>query len=140
MGMDTQFYLNVKLKLETPENILNVLRYMCAKERREPPALPDHALFKTAHWERMFDGGPLRILHEDMFNYGLIVLSNFKNYDNEIKHIMHWLFPWFSYTGEEFLGFELHECVISPILYYYASSGITGIMTCTNGDTLIRTL
>ncbi|MHA1408867.1 MAG: hypothetical protein ACTSQY_00865 [Candidatus Odinarchaeia archaeon] len=50
MGTYTEFHLNVKLKRDTPNEIIDMLKFMVNNEKEELAVLPSHDLFKTDRW------------------------------------------------------------------------------------------
>ena len=52
MGMYTEIFVNVNLKPETPDDVLNVLHAMCGDDSKKE-ALAD----KPARWECLFNNG-----------------------------------------------------------------------------------
>ncbi|WP_433947016.1 hypothetical protein [Paenibacillus sp. SN-8-1] len=53
MGDFAELNIRMKLKIETPKNITEILEYMASHSSQEPTELPDHLLFKAARWESM---------------------------------------------------------------------------------------
>lgn len=53
MGDFTELNIRLKLKVDTPKNIIEVLEYMGSLRSQEPTILPEHPLFKAKRWENM---------------------------------------------------------------------------------------
>lgn len=130
MGMYTELVLGVELRAETPDNVIDILRYMIS-ESDVKPELPSHELFETDRWPIMltcdsyyFDGLPHAALEFDDIGeaYYLTVRSNFKNYGNEVEKFMDFIQPYLDTRG--FLGYTIYEEDGDPTLIYNTSNGI----------------
>lgn len=131
MGMYTELVLACTLKKDTPQEVLNLLRFMCGGERAAPkPAdenLPAHPLFRAERWQYVlrsasyyFPGEPyasLRAADATGLAY-LTVRSNLKNYDFEIEYFLHWLAPYSESAG--FVGYSRYEESLQPRLIFFA--------------------
>lgn len=102
MGMYTELKLNVELKQEVPDTIINILKYMLGEEI-ENLIKPEHDLFKTKRWTNMlytdssyFEEGASSILKYDDItkSWILAIQCNFKNYDDEIKKFIDFISPY----------------------------------------------
>ena len=122
MGMYTELMLGVELKTETPEIVINILKGMSGKdediieEMVKNNILPTHTLFKTARWTWMlrsdsyyFDTLPtVQFEYDEICNaYYLTVITNLKNYNNEIEHFIDWITPYVATKG--FAGYKRYE-------------------------------
>ena len=134
MGMYTELNIGVKLYSNTPENILDILRYMVGDINIEPDDKPNHPLFETDRWRMLFmsdsyyfDGITNSVLDYDGITeaYYLTVRSNFKNYDDEINKFLDFIRPYLDTKG--FLGYYRYEEDEYPVLIYnsYREDGIT---------------
>lgn len=129
MGMYTELHFNSELKKNTPENVLNTLKYMISGEESiKPTALPDHDLFETERWEVLFlmdsyyfDADTHCTLRHDTISdtYYLCVRSNLKNYGSEIEKFIDWIMPYLDKFEGDFLGFYRYEESEQPTLIYY---------------------
>jgi hypothetical protein len=139
MGYWTELHLNVELKGDTPENVLDILRFMTKpNENSTPVELPDHPLFKTARWHWMlscysayFSHRPASEVYVDTWEIKetgrsgkephLSVRSQFKNYDDEIKKFLDWLHPYVDcnmHPDNECVGYHRGEDHTHPTLIY----------------------
>lgn len=126
MGMYTELHYNTALKVDVPNNVLDVLRYMLG-ETEEKPEIPEHDLFNTTRWPNMlrsdsyyFDGDTHSTLrHDDNTDtHYLCVRCNLKNYDDEIFLFVNWIRPYIDKNPGDFLGFSRYEEAVTPDLIY----------------------
>lgn len=124
MGMYTQLVMGCEIKPEKYPEIKDVLNYM-VYGGDEPKEIPNHPLFMTERWAVMlrcdsfyFD----MITHSeievsDAFVF-LSIVTNLKNYNNEIEHFLNWIMPYLDNPIYEFLGFTRYEEDNDPTLIY----------------------
>lgn len=127
MGMYTQLVMGVTLSKNTPEYVIDILKYMLDLDEMELKVeLPDHPLFKTERWRAMlvsgsayFDGhtDSSLIMNECYGEYSLNVRTNLKNYDSEIELFLHFIEPWL--YSEGFLGYIHYEEDDCPKLIFH---------------------
>lgn len=133
MGMYTELNLGVRFRKDTPQNIIDILKYMLSEFPMEynKPQLPDHPLFKTDRWTFMlnsesyyFDGHTdSSIQYDDICDsYFLNVRCNLKNYKREIEHFLNFIQPYLYTDG--FLGYMRYEEEDDPTLIYNEKSRI----------------
>ena len=124
MGMYTELNLGVSLRADTPENIIDVLKYMLG-DMYDCPPLPEHPLFETDRWTMMlkcdsysFDGHADSSMIRDKIDneYKLNVRCSFKNYDDEIHQFLDFIRPYLETEG--FLGYTRYEEYEDPTLIY----------------------
>lgn len=121
MGNYTEFHFNARLKENTPDQVLDVLKYMIDDEG-EKSELPDHPFFKTHGWELMLQLDTVYFPVEAcsvVYARGLSIRCAFKNYDNEIELFCNWIAPYLDADDEDFLGFCRFENDNEPELIYY---------------------
>lgn len=127
MGMYTELHFNTELREDVPKNVVEVLEYMMHLRKMKRFEIPDHPLFKTDRWERMFiqdsycfkadTHSTLRF--DDIANaYILCIRCNLKNYDNEIEWFVNWVMPYLGEDDGDFLGFHRYEETEEPTLIY----------------------
>ena len=125
MGMFTELYLGVRLKKDTPSNVIDILKYMINGVDEDngeevPDTAPYHPLFETRMWEHMlqcrsyyFHARLVNILQYDDISesYHLTVRSDLKNYNDEILYFIDWLTPYIvkGYNCWEHLGHIRYE-------------------------------
>lgn len=120
MGMYTELDFNSELRKDTPEQVIDTLKYMVGDVEEKPKYLPDHELFSKKRWEYMlrmdsyyFDADTKSTLRFDDISdtYYLNIRCNLKNYDDEIESFIDWIMPYVKeYKREgDFLGFYRYE-------------------------------
>lgn len=109
MGMYTQLLLDVRLKKDTPKEVIKILTEMVSKddvcefwEGRLNWCFNSSSYYfnNYNHSEIGFD--------EIMSAYKLFVYCDFKNYGEEIEKFLAWLKPYIEYT-EDMLGYVRYE-------------------------------
>lgn len=123
MGMYTELNIGVNLRSDTPENVIDILKYMLGDI--DKVETPDHPLFSTKRWNFMlvsgsyyFDGHTDSSMEKNDISheYELNVCCNLKNYDNEIKLFLDFIRPYLVTKG--FLGYTRYEDCDDPTLIY----------------------
>ncbi len=122
MGMYTDFKLDVRLKYETPDNVIKVLEAMldCDKiDKLQEDNVPDHILFTTegSRWSFMlymessyFRTGISTLTYNTQHKYyKLSVSCSFKNYTNDIEHFLSWIKPWINEKQKKVIGSHRYE-------------------------------
>jgi len=131
MGMYTELHLNVKLKRETPQDVINILKYMVHDKKALldiSDILPKHELFiKETRWNFMlvcdsycFPADTHSTIRFDDIGdrYYLCVRCNFKNYEDEISKFIDWITPYVEPDYTSFSGFYRYEENDNPTLIY----------------------
>jgi len=136
VGMYTELVLAVELKAKTPEEVIEVLKFMInpsmAISEEEVEVLKSYdALFRTERWQVMlrmgsyyFSGQPSSVLQwDDISNaYHLSVRFNIKNYTGEIEAFLAYLAPHIYTSG--FIGYSRYEEDKDPTLIYVTEEGM----------------
>lgn len=126
MGMYTEFHFNVKLKANTPKEIISILNY-ALNNKKVFITLPEHEFFDTSRWRSMlrsdssyFNSDTNSTLRQDKIDkvYFLCIRCNLKNYDNEIELFIAWIKPYLNESEGNFLGFSRYEETQIPTLIY----------------------
>jgi hypothetical protein len=126
MGMYTELNCAFKLRKDTPEKVIAIIRFMT--EEREKPDVVDHSLFSTARWEEMlqcdsyyFEGDTQSTIRfDDCSNrFYVTIRCNLKNYEGEIEKFIEWITPYMEMDPGEFLGYQRHEEVELPTLLFH---------------------
>ena len=100
--MYTEIYLKVRLKEDTPSEVIDILKYMIEgdPELQVYSDLPDHPLFNTHRWDFMLRCSsyyhvPFNTVELRYNNiaecYYLTGRSDLKNYDGEIAKFFDWI-------------------------------------------------
>lgn len=126
MGMYTEICLNVKLSRSTPQQVIDVLRYMTDDDMAEP-ALPDHEFFKAGRWAMTLRGSSYyfvpfsstKLQFDDISKaWYLCARADLKNYDDEIVKFYDWLESYIDASPGEFIGYSRYEESDQPKLYF----------------------
>ena len=131
MGMYTELILGCKLKPETPQEVIDIIKWMCEPDdkRGEPPeAYPFSSkgrmkwLFRMSSYYFSVSSTPAPhfVFDENGDNWILSTRSNLKNYEDEIETFLEWLKPHIeSGSGErEFYAIVTYEEQEEPTIYY----------------------
>jgi hypothetical protein len=103
MGTYTMLKVNTVLKLNTPDQVIGILRYLIGEIDDAPVNLPNHLFFKCDRWKMVLMGVSCyhkesleanRTLNKDKYGWHISSYSSFKNYDDEIKHFLNWIAPY----------------------------------------------
>ena len=128
MGMYTHLVLNVTFKEDTPQEVIDTIRYMVGDTEVEPPK-QDHKLFKCDRWSfclrcdsAYFMGCTSTVFQNEYGNWYLTVNSNCKNYTSEYQKFLDYIRPYIEY--KEYLGFIRYEESDIPTLIYNTRHGI----------------
>lgn len=120
MGMYTEIYVNVDLKSDTPDEVINTLRAICEKDQASP-LLKD----KPARWFILFNSGSYYTPNTECAsltfdtiggNWSLIGKGDIKNYAGEIQQFFAWLMPYIDAGEGEFVGYHRYEEDQLPVL------------------------
>lgn len=138
MGMYTEVYLAIELKRDTPQEIINVLKFL-AEDTHELPfeLIPDHPFFKCERWRWLFSMSsayhPAAVINnfwqDDISKQWLInIHSSIKNYDQEIQKFCDWIAPYVNaYVNDinyAFLGFMRYVENEMPTPIFLSPNGI----------------
>lgn len=114
MGAYEELVLSCNLKEDVPEQVLDVLRYICdpTEERRLAVVAPTHNFFRYSNWDQM---GQVATAYLPGTNIGALELEEFSNtYEFSMRTIVkggsstigsfvHWLAPYSQTEG--FVGY-----------------------------------
>lgn len=129
MGMYTQLHYGVRLKKNTPQQVVDLLQFMLGDEAKKPTELPDHDLFRTSRWSYMLTCDSYYFNYKTCSNMRLddiagqwffSVTCNVKNYNNEIEKFIDWLMPYVEAMEGDFLGYSRYEETETPTIIYYS--------------------
>jgi hypothetical protein len=129
MGMYTELNISVKIKAE--DETKKILSYMTGRSDMDFE-IPSHPLFSSPRWKFMlkcdsvyFDHVADSALYGDLCDnksYILNVRCDLKDYDDEIKHFLDWIYPFTNTRG--FIGYTRYEEDEDPTLIYFTDSGV----------------
>lgn len=127
MGMYTELVFASRLKRNTPQDVVDILRAMTEEEGYELLNIPGDNFFKCDRWRWLFtcdsyyfDGETNTIFTYDdiLKTYILTIRSNLKNYNLEIQKFLKWIKPYLDKYEDDFLGYYRYEEDESPTLIY----------------------
>lgn len=123
MGMYTEIYVNVDLKKDTPDEIIEVLKAMC-----DMPECNKDVLKKfPERWAYMFYSGsyytPDTFCHKLTYDginqiWSLLGKGDIKNYAGEIDEFFEWIMPYVEDRPGMFIGYKRHEEDLKPTLFF----------------------
>jgi hypothetical protein len=125
MGMYTEIYINVDLKKETPDDVIQVLKAMCFM-------LPDQECSEVLvdypdRWCCLFSNmsyytpsTQCRYLRFDSITdrWSLLGKGDIKNYNGEIEKFFEWIMPHIDGDPGEFIGYSRYEEDYEPTLMF----------------------
>lgn len=126
MGMYTELIFGAGLKKDTPENVIEVLKYMVGDTEEKPKDFP----LPEGRCERLFRGSsyyfgvnePLWKMWKDDIgeNWVLSTRSNIKNYGGEIEAFLEWIKPYIDGGSgyRDMYAIVTYEEAESPDIYY----------------------
>ena len=105
MGMYTEFIFGCELEDNTPEEVINILKYLCGKVNDEPVITDElrHPFFDCERWRYIFSCSSYyfgvnrafsEIWYDDISEaWHISTRSNLKNYGSEIEQFCDWIKP-----------------------------------------------
>lgn len=123
MGMYTEIYVNVDLKKDTPDEIIEVLKVMCDMVDSDSKVLEPY----PDRWGSMFYSGSCytpdthcRSLTYDGITqrWSLLGKGDIKNYGQEIQKFFEWIMPYVDGYPGEFIGYSRYDEVLKPTLVF----------------------
>ena len=116
MGMYTEIYVNVDLKEDTPDEVINVIRDVC--EGRTSEGKPDRWCqlgYSMSYYTPNTSCSNLT-LDKISGRYSLLLKGDIKNYEGEIEQFFDFIEP--HVDDEEFMGYLRYEEDREPTLIY----------------------
>lgn len=129
MGMYTEIVCGFSLKEDTPEVVINALRFMMG-DSDKPSVLPEHELFSLDRWDCLFRMSSYyfgfssnhSVMKRDDLDkcWILSVRADLKNYDSEIETFFDWITPYVDGGSgtKDLIGYSIYEEADEPTLYY----------------------
>jgi hypothetical protein len=123
MGMYTQLFLDISLKKDIQKNVIDTLKYMVYGNDeiddnfwKEPYSRLNWCFNSSSYY---FNNSSFSEFRFDSIggNYRLVVLCDFKNYNNEIDTFLEWVFPYIDDDGN-MLGYWRYEEEKEPVIIY----------------------
>lgn len=124
--MYTELIFGASLKEDTPNNVINALKYMIGDIADKPLNFP----LPNGRCEWLFRGGSYyfgvnnsvsKMWYDDISKgWHISTRSNIKNYENEIETFLEWIKPYIeSGSGQrEFYAIVTYEEQSAPTIYY----------------------
>ncbi len=126
MGMYTELIFGASLKEDTPENVINTLKYMIGETKEKPIDFPlsteraDYLLRSSSYYFGVNE--PVSLLRRDKLDgsWVLSTRSNIKNYDSDIEAFLEWIKPYItSGSGSrDMYAIVIYEEQSEPTIYY----------------------
>ena len=126
MGMYTELNFNSELKENTPQDIIDILKYMVGDLAQQPIVNDTVGLFDDTRWAVMlqtdsyyFDADTHSTLRYDdiSLTYYLCIQCNLKNYNSEIEEFIIWIKPYLNKQEGDFLGHYRYEEEKPTLIY-----------------------
>lgn len=126
MGMYTELIFGAELKKDTPNEVIEALKYMLGENRDKPTSFP----LPNGRCEWLFCGesyyfGVNKAVNKMWLDdidkqYRISTRSNLKNYDNEIETFLEWIKPYIeSGSGNrDMYAIVIREKQDEPTIYY----------------------
>lgn len=126
MGMYTELIFGAELKKETPNEIIEALKYMLGEIEEKPKDFP----LPDGRCEWLFQGSsyyfainkPVKKMWLDEIDncWHISTRSNIKNYENEIETFLEWIKPYISSgSGDrDMYAIVIYENSSEPTIYY----------------------
>lgn len=123
MGMYTEIYINVDLKGDTPDDVIDVLKTMCDMEGSDKKVLEPY----PDRWDYMFYSGSYytpntwcrSLTYDDISKkWSLLGKGDIKNYGLEIQKFFEWITPYVDGDDGDFIGYYRYEESRQPTLMY----------------------
>jgi len=131
MGMYTELVLNVEVRKDAGQDVLDCLYNMVNNgEQAKPPAKDEeNALFKTDRWRFMLKTGSFYFTpfstsayRELQGNFYLSIRTDLKNYSGEIEKFLEWLVQYVDGYEGDFMGYKRYEERDDPTLLYIGAA------------------
>jgi hypothetical protein len=126
MGMYTELIFGANLKVDTPEIVIESLKYMIGDREEKPEGFPlpegrCFYLFKTGSYYFGVNKGVSQMWFDKHSNsWHISTRSNIKNYNKEIETFLEWIKPYIAYGSgcRNFYAIVTYEEQSEPTIYY----------------------
>ena len=118
MGMYTEIYVNVDLKKETPQEIIDTFRQLCAG--LQPNGFPERSgqLFSNSSYYTPNTEVCSLSYDETSRQWSFLGKGDLKNYSGDVEHFFDWLMPWVDGFPGDFVGYHRYEEDQKPTLVF----------------------
>lgn len=126
MGMYTELIFGAELKKDTPNEVIEALKYMMGEVEEKPRKFP----LPEGRCGRLFQGGSYYFainnsvkkmwLDDIDKRWHISTRSNIKNYENEIETFLEWIKPYLDGGSgkKDFYAIVTYEEAEEPTIYY----------------------
>jgi hypothetical protein len=126
MGMYTELIFGAELKIETPVEVIDALKYMLGEIETKPNNFP----LPEGRCEWLFQGGSYYFAINTAVNkmwlddidkqWHISTRSNIKNYESEIETFLEWIKPYVDGGSgyREMYAIVIYEEASEPTIYY----------------------
>ncbi len=127
-GSFVELVLAVRLKADTPQEVLDLLRFMTKQSESKPTEIPEHPFFECNGWDEVlqeydsgyFDGRTNVIF---LAESGYLTVRAYEKYnaDGEFEKFVDWLVPYCRINSVEklkFIGYIHSSDRLHPTLIY----------------------
>ena len=126
MGMYTELIFGAELKKDTPNQVIESLKYMLGEIEEKPSDFP----LPKGRCEWLFQGGSYDFAISNSVNkmwfdtlgdqWKISTRFNIKNYNNEIETFLEWIKPYISQGSgnRDFYAIVTYEEDSEPTIYY----------------------
>ena len=132
-----ELFIRFSLRTDTPNDVINILKYMLNQSECDP-VLPTHEFFDKKRWRSIFIGfddteigGKISLLQKAPYlsdGWELCVRSVYKD-RGEIYSFFKWILPYIDETWTTFLGFIRYDT--HPYLIYFIDDDVKFLkVTC----------
>lgn len=126
MGMYTELIFGAELKRDTPNEVIEALKYMIGETKEKPSKfpLPDGRcewLFQGGSYYFAINNAVTKMWLDDIDNqWHISTRSNIKNYESEIETFLEWIKPYIDSGsgGRNLYAITIYEEQDTPTLYY----------------------
>lgn len=124
--MYTELIFGAELKKDTPNQVIEALKYMIGETKEKPSDFP----LPDGRCEWLFQGGSYYFainnsvtkmwLHDIDKQWHISTRSNIKNYESEIETFLEWIKPYIDSGsgGRDLYAITIYEEQDTPTLYY----------------------
>lgn len=126
MGMYTELILGCELNKNTPNEVIETLKYILGEIEEKPTNFPFNNKSTRLEWLLRGSSGYFPCAHHSLKqcdflrNYIIDVRCNIKNYLNEIEDFLEWLHPYISCGSgnKNMYAIVIYEEQDTPTIYY----------------------
>lgn len=126
MGMYTELIFGATLKKDTPNEVIEALKYMIGETKEKPVnfPLPDGRcewLFQGGSYYFAINNSVTKMWLDDIDKqWHISTRSNIKNYENEIETFLEWIKPYIDGGSgiRDLYAITIYEEQDTPTLYY----------------------